>query len=129
MSNQAYFSPRAIKANEDAVRKSFAARPGDDADNLSKSRIGQRLGPAFIRAMLDEINRGTPPNVYQPALMSLIGWMLANSVASEPDIEKRLSVLAISLRYVQAEALLFAGGNDIVDPGKEAYGEVIGGHA
>lgn len=43
---KAYFSPRAVKANEDAIRKLFTPQPGDDANALARCRIGQRVGPS-----------------------------------------------------------------------------------
>jgi hypothetical protein len=124
----AHFSPRAIKANEEAVRKSFAARPGDGPEDAAKSRIGLRLAPAYIRAAIDEVNRGTPPDIYQPALLSLIGWMLANTVAAVSDPKERMKQLGQAMAVVQFEAVAFALGNDIVDPGEDAHGE-LAGHA
>lgn len=129
MSDAVFFSPRAIKANEDAVRQSFASRPGDGADDQCRSRMGQRLGPAYIRAVIDEVNRGTPLEVYAPTLLSMLGWMLANTVAAESDLNKRAATLGRYLGVVQIEAYGFAIGNDIVEPGDDALGEKVGGHA
>lgn len=129
MSDKAYFPPRAIKANQEAVRKTFATRPSDSPQDICKGHIGQRLGPAYIRAAIEEINRGTPPEVYQPAMLAIIGWLLANTVASEADPEKRMTLLGRAMALVQAEALNFAMDNAVVEPGAEAYGEPVGGHA
>lgn len=125
----AYFSPRAIKANEDAVRKQFTSRANDTPLDSCKSRVGARLGPAYIRAALDEINRGTPAELYQPAFLSLLGWMLANTVAAEPDLEERMRHLGRAVALMESEALAFAMGNAIVEPDAESYGEPVGGHA
>ena len=125
----AYFSPRAIKANEEAVRKMFDAKPGDDPSLASRSRMGRRIGPAAIRALLDEINRGTPHEVYAPAYLTVIAWMLANTVATEPDLGKRMEALGRHFAFLEQETISFAGVNDTVNPGKAAYGEAIGGHA
>ena len=129
MSDKAFFSPRAIKANEDAVRKTFAQRPGDGPEDQCRSRMGQRLGPAYIRAVIDEVNRGSPTEVYAPTLLSLVGWILANTVASIPDPDERALQLGRYLGVVQMEAIGFAAENAVVEPGKEAYGEQVGGHA
>jgi hypothetical protein len=129
MSDHAFFSPRAIRANEEAVRKSFAARAGDGALDLCKSRIGQRVGPASIRAAIEEVNRGTPPEIYQPAFLSLIGWQLANTVAALTDPEERMKALGRALALVQIEAFAFAAGNDVVETPDAAHGEIVGGHA
>lgn len=125
----AYFSPRAIKANEEAVRKSFAARPDDDAENLSKSRMGQRIGSAVVRAQLDEINRGTPVEIYVPAFLSIIAWMMANTVAALPTPEERAGQLGRYFAIVEIEAVTLAIGNNIVTPDDDAHGEAVGGHA
>ena len=125
---EVFFTPRAIKANEDAVRKSFECPPDDTAENRCRSRMGQRLGPAYIRAILDEINRGTPLEVYAPTLLSMLGWMLANSVASIPDLEERGRQLARYMILVKAEAINYSAGNEIAEPGADAYGEEVAGH-
>lgn len=125
----AYFSPRAIKANEEAVRHMFSAPPGGSADDQCRSRMGRRLGPAYIRAVIDEVNRGTPTEIYAPTLLSIVGWLLANTVASIADPEERVRQLGRYMAVVQHEAVNFAAGNDIVEPGADAYGEPVGGHA
>lgn len=124
----AYFPPRAIKANEDAVRETFAPQPGDDPVTISRSRIGQRIGPAYIRSLLEEINRGTPSDVSLPALLAVLGWILANCVASVPEGEERTRHLAQIVQIAHVEAAQYAAGNDVLKPARDAYGEEVGGH-
>lgn len=124
----AHFSPRAIRANEDAVRQSFASHAGDEPEMLCRCRIGREVAPVFIRAILSEINRASTPETLHTSLLAVMGWMLATTVSSVPTGPERMKHLGRSMAVLEAEAVAYAMENNIVDPGKDAYGE-MGGHA
>ena len=125
----AYFPPSAIRANVEAVRKMFKERPGDDPGLACKSRMGTEIGPAYVRAVLGEVNRGVEPDVMHPALHSIIGWMIANSLAPVTDRDQRMEYLRVAIQNITMEAGAFLLENNVVDPGKDARGEIVGGHA
>lgn len=124
----AYFSPRAIRANEELVRQMFAVRPGDDARMVCKSHLGMEIGPAFTRAILAEVNRGTSPDVSHPALHAIFGWMLATSLASVTDKALRMEMLKAAIAEITMEAGAFLLENEQIEVPDEAHGEVVGGH-
>lgn len=128
MHDKAYFSPRAIRANEDAVRKMFAGQPGDDEAMACKSRIGAELGPAFMRSILHEVNRGTDSGISHVSLHSVIGWMLATSLAPAGGNEERMAALRHAIANITSEAGMMLLNGVELEVGPETRGETVGGH-
>lgn len=125
---KAYFTSRAIRANEEAVRKMFAARPGDDEAMACKARMGMELGPAYIRAILAEVNRGTDNSTTHVALHSVLGWMIATALAPAGDKDARMTALRQTIANVTMEAGTYLLAGEEMPPGPDTAGEVVGGH-